>query len=339
MDSDFFISASEALILTNDKFNFFVNHLAPDNLTPGPGLDTFKKAVITYLVAHGLVFPINANNITPTSAAKFAANYTVSVKMMKGIQGQLSNACITSMETMIFMAKAVENHLLELMLIWKCVVDSVHKISKDLCLYMTALQHHTGHFNCWELEGIDTWMKRLEMLLQDLLLSGHTKAIADDCIVNNLLNALKNIPVDAPYGEDWKFTALSWKTEHAKNQSMTWLGIKSLMVDEIMARRDEVSTNTAASGRPSKKPKVAGPIGMALIATELSAAVTCITALSEQFQDHDKQQVRTRAGKECEDCTAEACKNAKSNLVPGTPSKSSLKTNSNSRPTTPNSDN
>eukprot|EP00961_Rhodomonas_salina_P261630 3536064-Rhodomonas_salina.1 len=127
------------------------------------------------------------------------------------------------------------------MLIWKRMVDSVHKISKDhdCSHYMTALQHHAGHFNGWELEDIDVWMKRLEMLCQDLLLSGHTEAIADDCIVNNLLNTLKNIPVDAPYSEDWKFASLSWKTEHAKNHSMTWLGIKSLMEDEIMARRDE----------------------------------------------------------------------------------------------------
>eukprot|EP00961_Rhodomonas_salina_P274551 3709345-Rhodomonas_salina.1 len=104
---------------------------------------------------------------------------------------------------------------------------------------MTALQHHAGHFDGWELEDIDAWMKRLETLSQDLLLSGHTKVITDDCIVNNLLNVLKNIPVDAPYSEDWKFAALSWKTEHAKNHSMTWLCIKSLMEDEIMARRDE----------------------------------------------------------------------------------------------------
>eukprot|EP00961_Rhodomonas_salina_P089178 1199234-Rhodomonas_salina.1 len=87
-NSDFFISTSEALILTNNKFNFFVNHQAPDYLTPGPCLDAFKKAVITYLVAHRLVFPIDANNIAPTLAGKFAANYAVIVKMMKGIQGQ-----------------------------------------------------------------------------------------------------------------------------------------------------------------------------------------------------------------------------------------------------------
>eukprot|EP00961_Rhodomonas_salina_P202201 2727118-Rhodomonas_salina.1 len=79
MDSDFFISTLEALILTNNKFNFFVNHPAPDDLTPGPALDAFKKSVINYLVAHGLVFPID--------------------KMMKGIQAQLSSACIASMET------------------------------------------------------------------------------------------------------------------------------------------------------------------------------------------------------------------------------------------------
>eukprot|EP00961_Rhodomonas_salina_P017312 232857-Rhodomonas_salina.1 len=224
------------------------------------------------------------------------------------------------MET-IFMAEAVENHQLKPMRIWKHMVDSVHKISKDSCHYMTALQHHAGHFDGWELEDIDAWMNRLETLL------------------NNLLNALKNIPVDTPYGEDWKFTALSWKTEHAKNHSMTWLSIKLLMEDEIMARRDEVSANAAASGRPVKKPKVAGPVGMALIATELSAAVAGITALSAQFQDHDKPQVRTRAGKEREDRAAEARKNTKSNSVPGTLLKSSLKTTSNSRPTTPNRDN
>eukprot|EP00961_Rhodomonas_salina_P006628 90066-Rhodomonas_salina.1 len=120
---------------------------------------------------------------------------------------------------------------------------------------------------------------------------------------------------------------------------MTWLGIKSLMEDEIMARRNEVSATAAASGRPTKKPKVAGRVGMALVATELSAAVAGITALPEQFQDCNKPQVRTRAGKECEDRAAEACKNAKSNSVPGTPHKSSLQTTTNSRPTTPNRDN
>eukprot|EP00961_Rhodomonas_salina_P298143 3937829-Rhodomonas_salina.2 len=129
--------------------------------------------MITYLVAHGLVFPIDANNTAPTSAGKFAANYAVIVKMMKGIQGQLSNACISSMET-IFMAGAVENHPLKPMRIWTRMVDSVHKIGKDRGHYMTALQHHAGHFNCWELEDIDVWMKRLETLRQDLLLSGHT---------------------------------------------------------------------------------------------------------------------------------------------------------------------
>eukprot|EP00961_Rhodomonas_salina_P219667 2969074-Rhodomonas_salina.1 len=62
---------------------------------------------------------------------------------------------------------------------------------------------------------------------------------------------------------------------------------------------------------------------MALVATELSAAVAGITALSAQFSD--KQQVRTRATKERDDRAAEARKNANSNSTPGTPRKSSLK--------------
>eukprot|EP00961_Rhodomonas_salina_P065421 879774-Rhodomonas_salina.1 len=74
--------------------------------------------------------------------------------MMKGIQGQLSNACIASMET-IFMAEAVENHQLKPMRIWERMVDSVHNIGKDRSHYMTALQHHAGHFEGWELEDID----------------------------------------------------------------------------------------------------------------------------------------------------------------------------------------
>eukprot|EP00961_Rhodomonas_salina_P018119 243634-Rhodomonas_salina.1 len=82
------------------------------------------------------------------------------------------------------------------MRIWKRMVDSVHKISKDRCQYMTALQRHSGNFTGWELEDINAWMKRMETLRQDLLHSGHTKDIADDCIVNNLLNALKSIPTD-----------------------------------------------------------------------------------------------------------------------------------------------
>eukprot|EP00961_Rhodomonas_salina_P116339 1565673-Rhodomonas_salina.1 len=139
--------------------------------------------------------------------------------MMKGIQAQLSSACIASME-MIFTTEAKDNHLLKPMSIWKRMVDSVHKISKDHSQYMTALQRHASNFTGWELEDINTWMKRMEMLCQDLLRSCHTEDIADDCIVNLLLNTLKSIPTDVPHGEEWKFAALSWKTEQTKNHSM-----------------------------------------------------------------------------------------------------------------------
>eukprot|EP00961_Rhodomonas_salina_P111968 1507023-Rhodomonas_salina.1 len=80
MDYEFFIQAAEALILVNDKFNYFVNHPAPD-VQAQPA---FKKAVIMYLVAHGLEFPINADNVNPASNAKFASNYLMITKILKG---------------------------------------------------------------------------------------------------------------------------------------------------------------------------------------------------------------------------------------------------------------
>eukprot|EP00961_Rhodomonas_salina_P082717 1111626-Rhodomonas_salina.1 len=55
MEFDWFIGALEALILTNDKFNFFVNHQHPDVTSGTPAqMLLLKQAVITYLVAHGL---------------------------------------------------------------------------------------------------------------------------------------------------------------------------------------------------------------------------------------------------------------------------------------------
>eukprot|EP00961_Rhodomonas_salina_P103976 1399278-Rhodomonas_salina.1 len=89
MDYKWFISAAQALILVNNKFNFFVNHPTPDTI-PSP---VFMKAVITYLVAHGLVFPVAADNVNPADAAKHVRNYTHIIKVRKGIQSQLSDAC------------------------------------------------------------------------------------------------------------------------------------------------------------------------------------------------------------------------------------------------------
>eukprot|EP00961_Rhodomonas_salina_P079600 1069564-Rhodomonas_salina.1 len=95
----------------------------------------FKQAVITYLVAHGLVFPIDADNVTLAAPAKAPHNYAAitGTKMLRGIQLQLelSDSCTESMET-IFSSEALEKHLLKAMHIWKCMADSLHKIlTKD----------------------------------------------------------------------------------------------------------------------------------------------------------------------------------------------------------------
>eukprot|EP00961_Rhodomonas_salina_P131282 1766732-Rhodomonas_salina.1 len=88
MDYEFFVGAAEALILVNKKFNYFVNHPTPD-VQASPA---FQKVVITYLVAHWLVFPIVADNTNPADNAKYASNYVVISRIMKGIQSQLSDA-------------------------------------------------------------------------------------------------------------------------------------------------------------------------------------------------------------------------------------------------------
>eukprot|EP00961_Rhodomonas_salina_P051378 689397-Rhodomonas_salina.1 len=61
------------------------------------------------------------------------------------------------------------------------------------------------------------------------------------------------------------------------------------MEAEIMSYRDDDSKD---SGRARKKPKVNGPVGMALLALQLGSAVEGMTALSAQF-NNDKPHVRT----------------------------------------------
>eukprot|EP00961_Rhodomonas_salina_P194098 2620475-Rhodomonas_salina.1 len=148
---------------------------------------------------------------------------------------------------------------------------------------MQSLQLHAGHFDSWELDDMDASLKLCEILRQDLLRAGYAEDIADDCIVGNLLTALKGIPDDAPHAVKWKFSAMTWKTDHSKNHNYMWLVLKGLMQAEIMTYRDEEAKESVSSGRPQKKAKVNWPISMALVAQELSTAVEGITALSARF--------------------------------------------------------
>ena len=177
MDCEFFIPAAEALSLVNDKFDYFVNHPNPDVFTT----PQFKKAVITYMVAHGFVFPIDADNINPSSDAKFLRNYNVIIKVLKAIQSQLSDSCAETFES-IFTTESLDKHQLKPLRVWKRMKDSVHKVAKDRGSYMTSLQHHAGIINSWELDDVDAWIKRTEILRQDLLRVGYAESIADDCM-------------------------------------------------------------------------------------------------------------------------------------------------------------
>eukprot|EP00961_Rhodomonas_salina_P085348 1146222-Rhodomonas_salina.1 len=77
--------------------------------------------------------------------------------------------------------------------------DSVHKVAKDRSSYMTSLQHHAGINDSWELDYVDAWIKRTEILRQDFLRVGYAESITDDCLVGNLLNALKSVPNCVPH--------------------------------------------------------------------------------------------------------------------------------------------
>eukprot|EP00961_Rhodomonas_salina_P054911 737975-Rhodomonas_salina.1 len=195
MEYPWFIPASESLILVNDKFNYFVFHPTPEILTD----TTFKKAVITYLSAHCMIFTQIAQNTNPASDAKYLANYVQITSALHCIQSQLSDACSEFMQS-IFTEEALHKHPLKAMCVWKRMSDSVFKVlPKDSRECMANLQKHVMHIPAWELSDLDVYVKRMEVLLQDLLRAGHTKLITDYCIVANLLKFFTVIPSDAPH--------------------------------------------------------------------------------------------------------------------------------------------
>eukprot|EP00961_Rhodomonas_salina_P135644 1824943-Rhodomonas_salina.1 len=59
--------------------------------------------------------------------------------------------------------------------------------SADRGACMTAVQVHASYIGAWELDDLEEWIKHMEILHQDLIRSGHTESIADDCIVSNLM--------------------------------------------------------------------------------------------------------------------------------------------------------
>eukprot|EP00961_Rhodomonas_salina_P295520 3935535-Rhodomonas_salina.1 len=115
---------------------------------------------------------------------------------------------------------------------------------------MTEVQMHASHIRAWELDDLEDWIKKMEILLQDLICSGHTEAIADDCIVSNLLHSLIEVPSGSPLSEHWKFAARTWKADHSKNHDATWLILKTSMLDEIKELRADEVKHCAA--RPRK---------------------------------------------------------------------------------------
>eukprot|EP00961_Rhodomonas_salina_P106708 1437130-Rhodomonas_salina.1 len=104
----------------------------------------------------------------------------------------------------IFTEEELHKHPRKAMRVWKRMSDSVFKVlPKASGECMVNLQKHAMHIPAWELSDLDAYVKRMEVLSQDLLRAGHTELIAYDCIVANLLKCLTVVPSDAPHWEDW----------------------------------------------------------------------------------------------------------------------------------------
>ena len=110
MNYDWFVPAAESLVLDGDVF---------DQIAAPPALDVFtsaifRKAVVRICVAEGLIFPIAAHNVNPSSDPRYAANYDYIILQLRSIQSQLSTRCSDTMDT-VFTVEARTRHPLKAM--------------------------------------------------------------------------------------------------------------------------------------------------------------------------------------------------------------------------------
>ena len=292
-----FVAAAESLVIEDDVFQQIVNHPVPDVLNS----NEFRTAVVNLAVFHGCVFAVAADNTNPTTGVKLGRNYNDIVKRMKAIQSQLSNSCADTMET-CFTIEQREMHPLRSLRTWKRMSRSFHEIrTKDRGQCMTDLQKHASNITNWELDALTQWIADTESLRQDLLKSGHSEQVADDCIVDNMLDALTNIPTNAPFHKDWDHDSWKWKADHEENGTATWLSLKSRMEGRIKTFSRKQRRADMSSDRPAKKTRVETPAGMALLATEsLATAAKSLAAVANQLENKPDPgkpapQTRTRA--------------------------------------------
>mmetsp|Transcript_54986 Transcript_54986/g.112326 ORF Transcript_54986/g.112326 Transcript_54986/m.112326 type:complete len:407 (-) Transcript_54986:130-1350(-) len=294
MEDAWFVDASESLILEDEQFHFLVAHPAADVTNPPD--NAFKTAVVNLAVLHGIRFPTAADNTNPTQGAKLQRNFTNIISRLKAIQSQLSDSCSETMET-IFIEEQREKHPLKPMRIWKRMSDSFHKVlAKDRGTYMKVVQNHAGCIPSWELDYLVDWIRKMEELRQDLLKSGHTSAVADDCIVLNLLDTIVEMPTEAPHREEWIYDARAWKSAHEEHSSQTWLILKSKMQTKIRKLQTKEARDESIPARSGKRAKVTTPAGMALQATErlAKAAETFAAAATQQNNQQNSKTLRVR---------------------------------------------
>eukprot|EP00961_Rhodomonas_salina_P042608 572788-Rhodomonas_salina.1 len=216
MKIQWFMKAAMALLFEDEEFHQLVNHPTLDVLTSAP----FKKAVVTFVHGHGFAFATN----TPAAPATYDSNYEIVLDTLSSIQSQLSDACAATMEQS-FTEEMLIDHPLKALRIWRRMADSFDKISpEDSGSCMTALQNHASFIGDWDLDALQIWIKQTEFLRQELLRTGESNSIANNCIVEHLLEALTSVPSSAPHSKAWEFDARTWNAQHVTHKNMMWQG-------------------------------------------------------------------------------------------------------------------
>ena len=129
------------------------------------------------------------------------------------------------------MIESRARHPLKALRVWQRMKCSFYLIEgKDSGVCLTDLQDHASTVTNWNLDELLVWTDTVDDRLDDLIKSGHTAATGNDCIVGNALAAFIAVPTSAPFTEDWKFDARTWKSEHLKNP-IKWNVLKTRIRD------------------------------------------------------------------------------------------------------------
>ena len=261
MNIGYFQEAAGNLQFENNKFESLVHPGTPDVLTSA----AFKKAVVDLCVNAGYQHPTTAAlNVNPSNAANYQANYTFITTQLKEFQVQFNNA-VSKARPNEFKLETRENHPLKAMRIWKRIDWSfARQTSKDAGAIVKELQNMSQQVPSWDCERMTEWLESIESKREDLISVGRTEEQADDAIIENMIDALKEAP-DEGYESEWKALATNWDIAREDNP-LDWDTLRARMDRFIqkMIGKQRVRDSDPGGTSNSKRLRTETPSGMAL---------------------------------------------------------------------------